>query len=78
MKINADLYIKDTDRNQYLNYTSSHHNHTKRFSVCSQALNVRRISKYTRNEIMVSEKRYPKRLLMSKWLKLGFLIKKKK
>ena len=28
-KISTDLYVKDTDRHQYLHYTSSHPNHTK-------------------------------------------------
>ena len=49
-KIKTDLYIKETDRHQYLHYNSSHPNHTKRSIVFSQALRMKR------NEIMVSEK----------------------
>ena len=42
-KINTDLYIKSTGRHQYLNFTSSHPNHTKRSIVHSQGLRVKRI-----------------------------------
>ena len=42
-KISTDLYVKDTDRHQYLHYTSFHPNHTKRSIVYSQALRVKRI-----------------------------------
>ena len=37
-KLSTDLYIKSTDRNQYLHYTSSHPDHTKKSVVHSQAL----------------------------------------
>ena len=61
-KIKTDLYIKETDRHQYLHYSSSHPNHTKRSIVFSQALRMKRICseeedfKTHINEIMVSEK----------------------
>ena len=42
-KIKTDLYIKETDRHQYLHYSSSHPNHTKRSIVFSQALRMKRI-----------------------------------
>ena len=42
-KISTDLYIKSTDRHQYLHFTSSHPNHTKRSIVHSQGLRVKRI-----------------------------------
>ena len=42
-KISTDLCVKDTDRHQYLHYTSSHPNHTKRSIVYSQALRIKRI-----------------------------------
>ena len=42
-KISTDLYIKSTDRHQYLHFTSSHPNHTKRSIVHSQSLRVKRI-----------------------------------
>ena len=38
-----DLYIKETDRHQYLHYSSSHPNHTKRSIVFRQALKMKRI-----------------------------------
>ena len=42
-KISTDLYVKDTNRYQYLHYTSSHPNHTKWSIVYSQALRIKRI-----------------------------------
>ena len=40
-KISTDLYIKSTDRHQYLHFTSSHSNHTKRSIVYSQGLRLK-------------------------------------
>ena len=42
-RIKTDLYIKETDRHQYLHYSSSHPNHTKQPIVFSQALRMKRI-----------------------------------
>ena len=42
-KIRTDLYIKSTDRHQYLHFPSSHTNHTKSSVVYSQELLVKRI-----------------------------------
>ena len=42
-KFSTDLYIKSTDRHQYLHYTSSHPEHTKKSVVYSQALRLSRI-----------------------------------
>ena len=42
-KISTDLYIRSTDRHQYLRFTSSHPNHSKRSVVYSQGLRVKRI-----------------------------------
>ena len=42
-KIETDLHVKSTDRHQYLHYTSSHPEHTKRSIVFSQGLSVSRI-----------------------------------
>ena len=42
-KISTDFYIKSTDRHQYLYFTSSYPNHTKRSVVYSQGLRVKRI-----------------------------------
>ena len=39
----TDLYIKPTDRHQYLHYTSSHPDHIKRSIIYSQCLRVRRV-----------------------------------
>ena len=41
--ISRDLYVKPTDRHQFLHYTSPHPDHTKRSIVFSQALRVSRI-----------------------------------
>ena len=42
-ELTKNLHIKPTDRHQYLNFTSSHPNHTKHSIVYSQALRVSRI-----------------------------------
>ena len=42
-KLSTDLCIKSTDRHQYLHYTSSHPEHTKKPVVYSQALRLSRI-----------------------------------
>ena len=42
-KLSTDLYIKPTDRHQYLHYTSSHPEHTKKSVVYSQALRLSQI-----------------------------------
>ena len=41
--ISTDLYVKPTDRHQFLHYTSYHPDHTKRSIVFGQALRVSRI-----------------------------------
>ena len=42
-KMSTDLYIKPTDRHQYLHYSSSHPDHTKKSIVYSQTLRLNRI-----------------------------------
>ena len=42
-KMEPDLHVKSTDIHQYLHYTSSHPQHTKRSIVFSQSLRVSRI-----------------------------------
>ena len=42
-KVSTDLYIKPTDRHQYLHYSSSHPDHTKKSIFYSQALRLNRI-----------------------------------
>ena len=41
--LSTDLHIKSTDRYQFLHYTSSHPDHTKRSIIYSQALRISRI-----------------------------------
>ena len=41
-QLETDLFIKPTDRHQYLHYSSSHPEHTKRSIVFSQGLRVSR------------------------------------
>ena len=41
--ISTDLYVKPTDRHQFLHYISSHLDHTKRFIAFSQVMRVSRI-----------------------------------
>ena len=41
--ISTNLYVKPTDRHQFLQYTSSHPDHTKRSAVFSNVLRVSRI-----------------------------------
>ena len=42
-KLSTDLYIKPTDRHQYLHYSSSHPDHTKKSIIFSQALRLSRL-----------------------------------
>ena len=42
-ELSTDLHIKSTDRQQFLHYTSSHPDHTKRSIIYSQALRISRI-----------------------------------
>ena len=42
-KISIELYIKSIDKHQYLHFTLSHPNHTKRSIVYSQRLRIKRI-----------------------------------
>ena len=45
-QLQTDLYIKPTDRYQYLHYSSSHPEHTNRSTAFSQSLRVRRTCSY--------------------------------
>ena len=47
----ADLYVKSTDRHQYLHYLSAHPNHTKRSVIFSQTLRISRLCSYEENFI---------------------------
>ena len=48
-KIITDLYVKSTDRHQYLHYLSAHPKHTKRSVVFSQTLGIGRLCSYEEN-----------------------------
>ena len=48
-KITTDLYVKDTDRHQYLHYTSAHPYHTNKSVVFSQALRLSRLCTYEKD-----------------------------
>ena len=50
-KIITDLYVKSTDRHQYLHNFSAHPNHTKRSAVFSQNLRISRLCSYEENFI---------------------------
>ena len=45
-KLTTDLYVKPTDRHQYLHYMSAHPNHTKWSIGYSQTLRLSRICSY--------------------------------
>ena len=81
-KISTDLYVKDTDRHQYLHYTSSHPNHTKRSIVYSQASRIKRIYSEKDFEQHIHEMRSwfqkrasPNKILDEELLKVGLLRK---
>ena len=48
-KVVTDLYVKSTDRHQYLHSLSTHPNYTKRSVVFSQTLRVSRLCSYEEN-----------------------------
>ena len=50
-KIIKDLYVKSTDRHQYLHHLSAHPNHTKRSAVFSHTLRISRLRSYEENSI---------------------------
>ena len=45
-KLTTDLYVKPTDTHQYLNYISSHPEHTKKSILYSQTLRLRWICSF--------------------------------
>ena len=47
--ITTDLYVRDTDRHQYLRYTSAHPYHTKTSVVFSQALRLSRLCTFKKD-----------------------------
>ena len=79
-KIITDLYVKSTDRHQYLHYLSAHPNHTKRSVVFSQTLRIGRLCSYEENFIkhkanMKSwffKREYPERLISAEMEKVKF------
>ena len=79
--LSTDLYIKSTDRHQFLHYTSSHPDHTKRSIIYSQALRISRICsnnsdfvKHLENMKSWFELRgYPKKMIEQETKKVKFL-----
>ena len=66
-KFTMDLYVKSTDIRQYLDYTSSHPEHTKKLIVYSQTLKLRRICSFETDFVKHKNK-------MKSWfLKTGYL-----
>ena len=82
--ISTDLYVKPTDRHQFLHYTSSHPDHTKRSIVFSQVLRVSRIFSEKSDFLKHLEKGkswflvrgYPKDLIESEMKKSQVCVKK--
>ena len=82
-KLSTDLYIKSTDRHQFLHYASSHPDHTKRSIIYSQALRISRICsnksdflKHLENMKSWFEGRsYPKKLIEEEMKKVRFFGK---
>ena len=79
-KFSTDRFVKSTDRHQFLHYTSSHPEHTKRSTVSSQALRISRICSYESDFVrrlgnMKSwflERGYPSDLVESETKKVKF------
>ena len=77
--ISTDLYVKPTNRHQFLHYTSSHPDHTKHSIVLSQALRVSRICSEKSDFLQHLEKMkswflvrgYPKDLIQSEMKKVN-------
>ena len=78
--ITTDLYVKDTDRHQYLHYTSAHPYHTKKSIVFSQALRLSRLCTFEKNfgrhmagmKQWFAERDYPQDLINSEMNKVKF------
>ena len=76
--ISTDLYVKPTDRRQFLHYTSSHPDHTKRSIVVSQPLRISRICFLKHLEKIkswFSVRGYPEYLIESEIKKVKFASK---
>ena len=79
-KLSTDLYIKPTDRHQYLHYTSSHPEHTKKSIVYSQALRLSRICSekedFKKHIVEIkswfSQRGYPQKLIETQTSKVKF------
>ena len=79
-KLSTDLYIKSTDRHQYLHYTSSHPEHTKRYVVYSQTLRLSRIFSEEKDiekhicetKSWFSQRGYPQKFIETKTRKVRF------
>ena len=78
--LSTDLHIKSTDRHQFLHYTSSHPDHTKRSIIYSKALRISRIcsnkSDFLKHLESVKSsfevRGYPKKLMEQEMEKMKF------
>ena len=78
--LETDLYIKPTDRHQYLQYSSSHSEHTKRSIIFSQGLRVSRTCSYEKDfkkntmemKSLLFKRGYPKSLIEKELGKVKF------
>ena len=64
-KVSTDLYIKPTDRHQYLHYSSLHPDHTKNTIVYSQILRLNRICSV--EAVFVRLKKEMKSWFLKRW-----------
>ena len=79
--VSTDLFVKSTERNHFLHYTSSHPEHTKRSVIFSQTLRVSRIcsndSDFVRHlgnmKSWFSERVYPSDLVEDETKKVKFI-----
>ena len=79
-RLSTNLYVKSTDRHQYLHYTSSHPEHTKKSVVYSQALRLSRICSEEKDfekhicemKSWFSQRGYPQKLIETETSKVKF------
>ena len=80
-RLTTDLYVKPTDTHQYLDYISSHPEHTKKPILFSQTLRLRRICSFETDFVKRKNKMkswflkrgYPERVIDSEMKKLNLI-----